>query len=152
MASGSESVIIKLAELKKDVIEILHFCEGGCLELNKFKKEYGKRYGRKFDTHYRELLVRKNFKMKRLMEDLDDIMHLDKEENIGWLMKLREPSSSPPVIYSDSPEEIWDESTESTHSQTSASSLPLPLPTLAFSGAGTCTCINSNVIHVELTN
>lgn len=45
MVSGLENVV-KFVELKKDVIKILSFCEGYCLDFGRFKEEFKNRFGR----------------------------------------------------------------------------------------------------------
>lgn len=45
MVSSLEKVV-KFVELKKDVIEILSFCEGYCLNFGRFKEEFKNRFGK----------------------------------------------------------------------------------------------------------
>ena len=89
MASGSEKAA-KVAELKKDVIEILSFCEGHRLDLGRFKEEYKKRFGKQFDKKYK---IFKKGRFKNLMEELHDVIDLEESEHCKSVvvMTLKEP-------------------------------------------------------------
>ena len=89
MASGSEKAA-KLAELKKDVIEILSFCEGHRLDLGRFKEEYKNRFGKQFDKKYK---IFKKGRFKNLMEELHDVIDLEESEHCKSVvvMTLKEP-------------------------------------------------------------
>ena len=93
MASGSEKAA-KLAELKKDVIKILSFCEGHRLDLGSFKEEFKKRFGKQFDKKYK--IFKEGWKFKNLMAELDDVIDLEESENCKSVvvMKLKEPYSA----------------------------------------------------------
>ena len=71
-----------LTGLKKDVVEILSSCEGHCLNICQFVHEYKRRFGRKFQRP-------KGKKMKTVMDELDDIIYLEKSKNGAWIMKLK---------------------------------------------------------------
>ena len=94
MASGSEKAA-KLAELKKDVIEILSFCEGYRLDLGRFKEEYKNRFGEQFDKKYK---IFKKGRFKNLMEELHDVIDLEESEHCKSVvvMTLKEPYSASP--------------------------------------------------------
>ena len=94
MASGSEKAA-KLAELKKDVIEILSFCEGHRLDLGRFKEEYKNRFGEQFDKKYK---IFKKGRFKNLMEELHDVIDLEESEHCKSVvvMTLKEPYSASP--------------------------------------------------------
>lgn len=94
MASASESTAAKLAELKKEIVEILSACEACSLDISKFKHEYKVRFdGRNFDKHYKQLTKGKKF--KNFMAELDDIIVVQESENgHGFVMKLKESASS----------------------------------------------------------
>lgn len=93
MASGSEKAA-KLAELKKDVIKILSFCEGHRLDLGRFKEEFKNRFGKQFDKKYK--IFNKGRKLKNLMAELDDVIDLEESEHCKSVvvMKLKEPYSA----------------------------------------------------------
>ena len=95
MASGSEKAA-KLAELKKDVIEILSFCEGHRLDLGRFKEEYKNRFGKQFDKKYK--IFKKGWKFKNLMAELHDVIDLEESEHCKSVvvMTLKEPYSASP--------------------------------------------------------
>ena len=95
MASGSEKAA-KLAELKKDVIEILSFCEGHRLDLGRFKEEYKNRFGKQFDKKYK--IFKKGWKFKNLMAELHDVIDMEESEHCKSVvvMTLKEPYSASP--------------------------------------------------------
>ena len=96
MASARRSASSdKLEELKKDAVTILRSCEGHCLDLSRFKEEYKKRFRRKFDIYFRELL--KGKKLKHLMAELNDVILLEQpadNQRDLFLMKLKELDSN----------------------------------------------------------
>lgn len=96
MASASESTAAKLAELKKEIVEILSACEACSLDISKFKHEYKVRFdGRNFDKHYKQLLKGKKF--KNFIAELYDIIVVQESEKgheFGFVMKLKESASS----------------------------------------------------------
>ncbi len=93
MASELER-IAKVAQLKKEVVEILSACEGDCLDLSKFKQEYKYRFRTDFDRRYKRLTKGKKF--KDFMASLDDVIHVQESEQheFGFEMKLKEPHAS----------------------------------------------------------
>lgn len=93
MASGSETAA-KFAELKKDVVEILSSCEGHRLALGRFKEEYKNKFGKQFDQRYK--IFKKGWKLKNLMENLDDVIYLEESEDHKSvvIMRLKEPDSA----------------------------------------------------------
>lgn len=96
MASARRSASSdKLEELKKDAVTILRSCEGRCLDLSRFKEEYKKRFRRKFDIYFRELL--KGKKLKHLMAELNDVILLEQpadNQRDVFLIKLKELDSN----------------------------------------------------------
>lgn len=93
MASDLER-IAKVAQLKKEVVEILSACEGDCLDLSKFKQEYKYRFRTDFDRRYKRLTKGKKF--KDFMASLDDVIHVQESEHheFGFVMKLKESDAS----------------------------------------------------------
>ena len=93
MARRSEKAA-KLAELKKDVIEILSFCEGYRLDLGRFKEEYKNRFGKQFDKKYK--IFKKGWKFKNLMAELHDVIDMEESEHCKSVvvMTLKEPYSA----------------------------------------------------------
>ena len=93
MASGSDTAA-KFAELKKDVVDILSFCEGHRLDLGRFKEEYKNRFRKQFDKQYK--IFKKGWKFKNLMAELDDVIDLEESEHHKsvLVMKLKESYSA----------------------------------------------------------
>lgn len=94
MATASESAA-KLAELKKEVVEVLSSCEGHSLSLGQFKPEYKKKFGKSFDKHYK--LIKRGKKFKNLMAELTDVISVEKAnhpELNDFVIKLKEPADS----------------------------------------------------------
>lgn len=93
MATASESAA-KLAELKKEVVELLSSCEGHSLNLSHFKQEYMKKFGKCFDSNYKLFIKGKKF--KNLMAELTDVITVEEanRRKLGFIIKLKEPADS----------------------------------------------------------
>lgn len=85
----------KLADLKKQVGELLQSCDCHRMDLSRFKKEYKDFYGKNFEQQYGSL---KSKKLKDVMTELDDVVTLEENENgFTIVLKVTDESRNKPV-------------------------------------------------------
>ena len=85
----------KLADLKKQVGELLQSCDGHRMDLSRFKKEYKDFYRKNFERQYGSLNSKK---LKDVMTELDDVVILEENENgFTIVLKVTDESRNKPV-------------------------------------------------------